>query len=340
MSRTIRFLLPLLLAVSLIAGALLVLRPPTGVTAQTEGLPAITFLGQGPGTFTVESPLLFLVKTYRNNQWLFIGVDGPSFTAGANERVWSIDRMPAETIRLHDEWKSFGTYPGGCTLNYVQIEDNPDSRRNTFYFNGQVMQLVEQGWVTYGSLTMPADGELTFFAEDSVGIVLTGCLNQVEPTATTQPVEPTATTPVSPTDDYPPPAEPSPTDTTAPTATNTTAPTATSTSPSVPGVTPTTGGSPNTAVPTNTVRVNTSVPTIATTPLASLTPDPATRTAQAAAATPVRTPTRRVTPAVIPVTGGGPGTGEIRLIGLSLLGMALALLGGWRVLLKEWRRGR
>lgn len=273
-------LVALLLIVLLMSIPTSVSALPDASPVQQSSLPNITFLGQGPGTFTVEPPLKLLVKTYVNNQFLFVAHDELSYRAKANERVWTIDVVPDEPIRLFDELKSFGSVQAGCVVNYVQIEDNIDTRRNTFYINGNPLQVVEQGWVTYGTFTVPESGELTFFAEDSIGMVIELCqtVQTVVPsfTPTTEASftpTPTATLPTATPTNVISTVTLTPTITsTAPGVQITLTPTSTSTAPGVqitltPTETPTgtiVAGSPtptNTPTATGVVSTNTPTPT-------------------------------------------------------------------------------
>ncbi|HZW03104.1 MAG TPA: hypothetical protein VFF68_04205 [Anaerolineaceae bacterium] len=323
--RTISFTLLLL--------ALAVLFPLSGIAiadtlhrpqAQGAGLPQIDFLGDGPGTFSIEEPLLFLVKTYEDDQFVFRIVDPPTYEAVRRERVWSIDQDPGN-IRLFHESRSYGAVEAGCQVDFVQIEDNVDSRRNSFFINGDLVHTVEQGMVTYGSFVAPAAGELTFYAEDSVGLVVLPC--QVIVTGT----------PPTP----PPPATPAATATFTATATLTvpatltSTPTATATVTVPPPATPTATASAtvkrtNTTAPTNPNQPSTTpslTPTRTRTPLS-------TSLSQATA----RTATQAATPAGIPVTGGGPGPGDIGRAGAALAG-ALGLVAlGWVQLIRWYRR--
>lgn len=355
---------------------------PTSVSAlpdaspvQQSSLPQITFLGQGPGTFTVEPPLKLLVKTYENNEFLFVAHDELSYRAKANERVWTIDVVPSEPIRLFDELKSFGNVEAGCVVNYVQIEDNIDTRRNTFYINGKTLQVVEQGWVTYGSFTVPESGELTFFAEDSIGMVIELCqtVQTVVPSFTPTPTATLPTVTATPTDA-------TSTVTLTPTGTSTApgvqislTPTGTSTAPGVqitltPTETPTgtivVGSATPTNTPTVTGVVDTSTPTPTPTSTApgvqitltptntgtvatatitntpglltpSSTPGQATQTFTATAPAIQITATPQATVGFFPVTGGGPGPREIGVIGAGLMGLLLLVGAGWWFLLRS-----
>jgi hypothetical protein len=344
---------------------------------QSSTLPNIQYVGQGPDTFTVEAPREFLVKTYQNGEFLFVTDPGPTYRAKRNERVWTTDFLPAGPFRLFDEGISYGNVSAGCVVNYVQIEDNEDDRRNTFFINGQPLQVVEQGMVTYGTFTIPEDGELTFFAEDSIGLLVELCL-AAAPSITppvpsdTPTVTVTETVANTPTDT----ATPGVTDQ-APSATPTTAggdiiptdtPTVTQTesvSQPLPSATPTLGDPQPTATSTQDLSVPTAsatntpptsgdvIPTATST--ITLTPNPLSPTAtntQASSnvqATATRTPsgsitlqataTRQATPANIPVTGGGPGPREIGTISAVLLALFGLVAAGWWYVLRVYRRG-
>lgn len=305
-----------------------------------SSLPDIDFLGEGPETFTVEPPLKLLVKTYENGEFLFVLHEENSYTAQRSERVWSTNFLPEESIRLFDEERSFGSVEAGCEVNYVQIEDNLDDRRNSFYINGTLLQTVEQGMVTYGSFTVPESGELTFYAEDSVGLIVELCLNQQ---TETPPVEVTDTPEVTTTATVPG-------ITVTPEVTETGAPTATFT-PSmpptdiveIPSETPTTAltvvpGASVTPTPTATTSVPgaTATPTVPGVPGQEVSPTP-TATGPAPASTATRVPT----PAGgIPLSGGVPGPREVAWMGFALIaGLAVVSAAWWR-LFRWYRNGK
>lgn len=341
------------ISVSLFAFTLTVAAPASALKGellplQQSSLPQITFLGEGPQTFVIEPPLMFLVKTYQDGQFLFVAHNETSYEAVRHERVWTTNYVPSEPIRLFHESRSYGMVPEGCLVNYVQIEDNLDARRNTFYINGSVLQVVEQGMVTYGSFVVPEAGELTFYAEDSIGMVIEIC-----PTART--VIPSET----------PEDTPTATETTSPTATvvpqftdtavsSTLTPTATGLA-----VTPTATGPAVT--PTATVN-----PTITST---ARQPSPTTTSTRRPITEPSKTPTSPPviqpsatrsgfsilpttpgvilvtatpvsTPAAIPVTGGGPGPREIGMVSAAILGLACVFAAAWWLLLRAYRDGR
>lgn len=363
----------LLLIALIMSAATTVFALPIESQVLQNDLPQITFLGQGPQTFTVEPPLKLLVKTYQNGQFLFVAHDEPEYTAKANERVWTIDVVPDEPIRLFDEEKSFGNVVAGCVINYVQIEDNIDTRRNTFYINGNVLQVVEQGWVTYGSFTVPEDGELTFFAQDSIGMVIQLCqtaqtvVPSESPTATsTAPgivISPTATptgtlTPpvvITPTNSETPVT--GPTESLTPTSTSTApgvqislTPTSTSTAPGVqisltPTSTSTAPGVQISLTPTNTSTapgVQISLTPTNTPPASTVTNTPGTGnlTPTATAQLIQITATPIGTPGNLPVTGGAPGPREIAAISAGLLGLFVLVGAAWWFLLRAYLNRR
>ena len=342
---------------------------------QQQGLPNIQFLGEGPGTFNVQAPREFLIKTYQNGQFLFVTDPGPTYKAKKSERVWTTDFMPNEPFRLFDELRSYGQVPAGCQVNYVQIEDNVDNRRNSFFINGNLLKTVDQGMVTYGSVTVPEAGELTFFAEDSIGLLVQLCANLTQtpgapgtPTAGTTTTTPgtTTTTPGTTLTVAPPPAQ-SQTVTvtvTVPAATATytpVPPTATATFTQVPPTTSPTVQPPSnqepTFTPTGSPPTATNVPPTATTvpPTATTAPPTATSTVEVApppaptntntpslgptatTAPPANTATPNPTPGTIPLSGEGPGPAQVASITLALIaGFGLVGVAWWSLL--RWNK--
>ena len=311
-------------------------------SAQYSDLPSITYLGEGPQTFTLQAPLKFLVKTYQNGQFLFVLKDPPTYTAAAREQVWSTNYLPSESIRLFDQGKSFGQVPAGCVVDFVQIEDNIDTRRNTFYINGNPLLVVDQGEVTYGLFTVPVAGELTFFAQDSIGLIANICTNAA-PTGTNPPPTATFTQPA--------PTSAVPTATFTQPAPTSSVPTATFTQPAptsaVATATPTgTQAAPVTATPTARSTSIISLPSATPTnppPAATATSAPApTATRQSSGggvSSPTNTPapSTAVTPGVIPQSGGGPGPREVAWMSLGIFSALGLLLGGWWLLLRRNR---
>lgn len=331
-----RILVILLIAVPLRISTTVLALPYESHQAQQTSLPHIVFLGQGPQTFTIEPPLHFLVKTYQNGQFLFEALDGPTYKAKHEERVWTIDTVPTEDIRLFDETKSYGIVEAGCVINYVQIEDNVDARRNTFYINGKVLQVVEQGMVTYGSFTVPETGELTFFAEDSIGMILEPC----QSLQTGTPGVSTNTPAVTPTETA-----------TVPVITPT--PTATATAAATDTLTPTTVMTPTTETATPaaafTPTPTSTAPSIVLTLEPSSTPQIATSTRPAVFSTQSASATAQIiritatpvsTLALFPVTGGGPGSHEIAVISLTILGLSLLVGAAWWFLVRAFVQRR
>lgn len=313
---------------------------------QQSSLPQITFLGEGPGTFTVEPPLELLVKTYIDGVFLFVPHTEPSYEARSGERVWTIDFVPDEPMRLFDEGKSYGNVAAGCVVNYVQIEDNLDTRRNTFFINGNVLQVVEQGMVTYGSFTVPEDGELTFFAEDSIGLVVELCqsVQTVVPISSptvpgTAIVSPSLTVTVGPgtsTPTNPPALTPTVTQPTlSPSVTQQSLITPTLSTPDViiePSNTPTTAPTFTATVPGG--------PKVTEPPAASTAIATATSRPTIAAQVIVITATPISTPGAIPVTGGVPGPREVAAISAVLIGLFGLVGAGWWFLLRAYGNGR
>jgi outer membrane biosynthesis protein TonB len=303
--------------------------PNLNPAAQSANLPDIEFLGEGPGTFTIDPPRFFLVKSYENGEFLFVTQEPPSYRAATRERVWSTNYLPGESIRYFHDGRSYGNVEAGCVVNFVQIEDNVDERRNHFYINGNLLHTIEQGMVTYGSFVIPEDGELTFFANDSIGIIVELCAQQVTQTPEMPTETATAEVPdITPTETQTPetpevtptgtltvtPATPTPTETLPPQPVEETPFTPTATQP----------GAQDTPTPTQEV---TPPPGAQASPTPTSTAPPGT----GQTATPIPTP------GALPVTGGSPGPREIAWMGAGLLAlMGLLAAGWWRLL--AWMR--
>ena len=154
---------------------------------QQQTLPMIEFLGEGPGIFELEPPLFFLVKGVPGN--VYTGQEGPTYEAQDRERVWSIDVVPEGGVAVYDDEVILGAVEPGCPVEYVQIDDDLDERINRFYLDGVEIHVAEQGMVTYGAFTITEPGELTLFAEDSVGLIILVCPEGPQPTDTPVPTE-------------------------------------------------------------------------------------------------------------------------------------------------------
>ncbi len=153
--------------------------PAADITQQSGGLPQVTYLGEGPGDFQIDSNHIFIVK---HLPFRFEYHDGPSYTAGNRERVWSTTFVPVGGFPIYHDYHNFGVLEAGCLFEYGQIDDDIDNRINRFFLNGVEIREVPQGMVTYDSFIIPETGELTFFAEDSVAMASLPCENQVTPT--------------------------------------------------------------------------------------------------------------------------------------------------------------
>lgn len=161
------------------------------VLQQSGGLPEVVYLGEGPGTFEIDPSYYFIVK---HRPFTLEFIQGPTYAAGDRERVWSATFVPEGGVQLYDELHIFGVVEAGCLVEYGQIDDDVDDRINRFFLNGNMIHEVVQGLVSYGSFVVPGAGELTFFAEDSVGMAILVCESVATPTATALPTEtPTAT---------------------------------------------------------------------------------------------------------------------------------------------------
>lgn len=251
-------------------------------------LPSVSFLGEGPGTFTIDPSHTFVIKYRRND---YKEEPGPTYDAKNGERVWDFNFVPDNEAILYSEEHDWGPVEMGCIIQYVQIDDDVDERINHFFVNGANIHTVNQGMVTYGSFTIPANGNLIFQANDSVGLAIRICWDKVTPTPT---MTATATGTFTPT----------PTATATMTATASITPTVT--------ITPTLTATPTlTPTPTGTVTVT---PTGTGTATETITPSPTATTiitptaTSTATATATATATTTATPTVEPPPGPNEGT--------------------------------
>ncbi|MCA9951779.1 MAG: hypothetical protein KDE48_19140 [Anaerolineales bacterium] len=232
------------------------LRQTESAGSAAADLPSLTYLGEGVATYTVEEGKNFIVK--RADEFRFDFVPGPTYTAAAGERVWqSMNTNAAPPAEFH-AWVELGAVTTGCAVEYIGVDDDVDGRINHFYLGDTIVHTVTEGMVFSGQFSVPADGQLRFYAEDSVGGYLSACESQDTPTP-----EPTATESPEPTMTASPTSTPLATNT--PTATQSPTPTSEAT------VTATVESS---ATPTITATANTPEPSATVTATQSPTPEP------------------------------------------------------------------
>ncbi|MCL4803780.1 MAG: hypothetical protein KJ046_05735 [Anaerolineae bacterium] len=247
-------------------------------------LPQVSFLGEGVADYTIDPSHVFVVKYRRND---YKEVPGPTYTAKVNERVWDFSETDSAGVPHYKELVPFGPVQKGCVTEFVQIDDDIDDRINYFYVNGVEVHTVTQGMVTYGSFVIPENGDLTFMANDSVGLAITLCNSQTTATPTTTPTV---------------------TGTFTPTPTATATMTATATITSTVTVTPTL-----TATATNTpTDIPTATPTgtLPATPTETTTPTPTATMVITPPVTSTATATATLAPTATPTVKPNPGPGE------------------------------
>jgi hypothetical protein len=193
------------------------------VSADTDALPEVEFLGYGPGSFQTDLEDI-IVKVLPFD---FVFVAGQTYEASENERVWGVSGANQAPPAEWDQVVDLGPVQAGCVSRYVGIDDDIDNRINSFVLDDETIEVVTQGMVFSGSFEIPRDGDLQFVANDSVAGWFTPCDEEV-PTET-----PTATNTPVPTDTLTPSPSPTPTETTTP------GPSPTSTEPATPGPSPT-----------------------------------------------------------------------------------------------------
>jgi hypothetical protein len=219
-------------AIALIAVLMIAAGGPA--SAQSQSLPTVNYLGEGVGTY--ETSLTgFVVKRF--GPFRFDLEPGPTYvTSNERDRVWEQSGANAAPPAIWEDVISFGNVEAGCTMSYVGVDDDLDGRRNGFYLNDKLIELIDEGMVFSGSFEVPESGELRLVAQDSVGGWRTECVQQETPTPTaTNTPEPTDTP--TPTSTLPPDVTLTPTSTLPPGVTVT--PTSTATPETPPTVTPT-----------------------------------------------------------------------------------------------------
>lgn len=150
--------------------------PPSNIEALSElpvvdasamSLGDVTYLGGSGQTYQIPSGYQFQVKRIRPFRFDRLSDGTTTYTAVGNERVWSV-RSGYPLLKLYDEEHVFGAAYAGCTVTYVQIDDDPDQRRNRFYLNGSLIHTMPEGMVVNGRFSITRSGTLTLFAEDSI----------------------------------------------------------------------------------------------------------------------------------------------------------------------------
>jgi len=141
-------------------------------------LPDISFLGEGPGTFTTPLDNFIVKKGYLD----FVFEPGPTYTAQTNERIWGVRGADGTPPPTWDATINLGPVEAGCIARYVGIDDDLDDRINCFELNGEPIEVVTDGMVFSGNFLIPEDGELIFVANDTVGGWFSSCDEQITPT--------------------------------------------------------------------------------------------------------------------------------------------------------------
>ncbi len=240
--------------------------PKTSAASPTAATPNLIYLGESAGTYEAGPNGSFIVK--RLHPFRFDFVPGPEYTSPGDERIWAISGHDQAPPADYHNYHSFGFLEQGCVIDYTGIDDDVNGKINHFFVNDELVHTINEGMVFGGRFVMPKSGELSLYANDSVGIWTTLCDSQETPTPTPT-LEATATATLEPTATATATLEP----TLEPTVTNTPDPEQT------PTVTPEVTETP------------TATPTTPATPLPTMTatPPPEDRTPP----TPSPTPTKR-----------------------------------------------
>lgn len=226
-------------------------QPDATVNGCRTQLPAVRWLGQGPGDFTLaEGDETFIVKRLPFAFFLEPGevnAEGQLVYHAANkERVWACAGECDLPAVYHAAYE-IGDFGPGWALSLVVIDDDIDDRLNYWAENDPAVSYLivqEQAMVEYLRLVVPRQATWFYYAVDSIGVVAM-CAEQTTPTATltTTPTLPDTPTPTL-TATFTPPDTPTPTFTATATAVDTPSPTATATLAPTPTDTPTATATP------------------------------------------------------------------------------------------------
>jgi hypothetical protein len=143
--------------------------------------PALAFLGEG-GSYSVGDGYNFIVK--QTGGFRFIAMPGPQYTAQDRERVWSVLGNVDAPRPDHNVTRVVGPVQKDCVIEFATIDDDEDDRINYFKLDGMVIYTMAQGMTARGRFVIPFDGVLSYEAQDSIGMFLSVCEQQVTPTPT------------------------------------------------------------------------------------------------------------------------------------------------------------
>lgn len=160
-------------------------------------LPAVEFLGEGPGAYTAPAGYnQLIVKKF--SPFRFEVLAGTSYTstrrAAPPERVWACEGNCALPAVYHDV-VDFGYQDQGARFDVVVIDDDTDNRLNYWAVDDPavpVAWLSAQGLVQSATYTTPVAGNWYLYAADSIGLVQP-CVNPPEPTPPDAPQPPVET---------------------------------------------------------------------------------------------------------------------------------------------------
>lgn len=242
-------------------------------------LPAVQFLGEGPGAYAAPAGYSqLIVKQFSPFRFELLSAQTYTSTrrAAPPERVWACEGNCVLPAVYHDV-VGFGYQPAGARFDVVVIDDDEDNRLNYWAVDDPavpVAWLSAQGLTQSATYTTPIAGNWYLYAADSIGLVQP-CVN------------PPDATPVGTPPDAPQPPTGSPTasatatlvDSSTLTPTSTPSPVETATEAATPPPDETIVDDPFTATPTNTPGA-----------VLTLTPTPSATDSPAEQPTPTATP--------------------------------------------------
>ncbi len=142
-------------------------------------LPALRFVGEGPGEYNVTNPDEQLVVKSLSPFQIQNNVPLPFVSTkrkGHPERVWACTGGACTFTKAFKELVELELLPGGTVLHAVVIDDDPDDRINFLVKDEQrdtpVVRFTQQSLTEYWQVELPETANWVLNVQDSIGIYL------------------------------------------------------------------------------------------------------------------------------------------------------------------------
>jgi hypothetical protein len=149
--------------------------------ADQPEFPAAVFVGEGPLSVSMTEGKNYVLKPKGGLKFELILGSDQNYELPNSARLWETNANMAPTV-LYQQTINLGQVEAGCIIDYLQLDDDIDSRVNHFSINGVQAHTVAQGMAVKGNFVVSAIGELEFTANDSVAIWLGICEKKITPT--------------------------------------------------------------------------------------------------------------------------------------------------------------